>query len=100
MGSTQSTWGQKTQEAVTKTANLLYNFLDPVTSTGSELVTSSNIRRAILNLATLLHSRTLTKKHTADVMVRSGVGEEKNFPEFLINRTRGFPFPVEDFPVK
>jgi len=54
--------GQKTQEAVTKTANLLYNFLDPVTRTRNELVTSSNIRRAILDLAQLLNTRKLTKQ--------------------------------------
>merc|ERR1712034_72056 len=54
--------GQRTQEAVTKTVNLLYNFLDPVTSTRSELTTSSNIRRAILDLAQLLNTRKLTKQ--------------------------------------
>jgi len=54
--------GQKTQEAVTKTANLLYNFLDPVTTTRNALVTSSNIRKAILDLAQLLNERKLTKQ--------------------------------------
>jgi len=87
----------RTLQAVEKAASLLSEFLDPATS-DSQLVTSSTIRRAILELSQFLHNHEVQldeglKQEMGDIVTRA----ERKVKNSETTREGRVPFLVEDF---